>query len=64
MNLINIETNDGENRVITPEDHQNMVRKYGINNLPYVIISDDKIEEPNKQKIYGGPEPYGPDYTW
>ena len=59
---IEIETNDGEHRVMTIDEHKNMVVKYGENNLPYMVISDIPPEEP--KKIYGGPEPYPPGYPF
>lgn len=61
--MIQIQTNDGETRVMTPEEHQTMVKKYGENNLPYSVMSDD-TPQPEKKKIYGGPEPYPPGYPY
>jgi len=60
--MIQIQTNDGESRVMTPEEHETMIKKYGKDNLPYTVISGDEPEEP--KKIYGGPEPYPPGYPF
>ena len=57
MSTIQIQTNDGEKKVVTLKKHQQMITKYGEDNLPYVVIT-------KKQKVYGGPEPYPPGYRY
>ena len=62
MSLKHIETNDGERRVITLDEHQKMIEKYGEDNLPYTVLTEEKPR--TKRKIYGGPEPYPPGYPY
>lgn len=37
---LNIETNDGEKRVLTKDEHLKMIEKWGKDNLPYLVISE------------------------
>ena len=37
MSYIQIGTNDGEKRVITTEDHEKMIKKWG-DKLPYMVL--------------------------
>jgi hypothetical protein len=41
MRYIQIETNDGEKRVLTQEDHLRMIEKWG-KDLPYVVLNEIK----------------------
>ena len=56
--MIKIKTNDGEHKELTTNEHQKMINEYGEDNLPYTVLIKDK------PKIYGGPEPYPPGYTY
>lgn len=46
MSYIQIETNDGEKRVITTKDHEKMIKKWG-DKLPYMILK--VYEDGNKE---------------